>query len=277
MALTPPNYRLVICLHSRLEVYLNPVRRILLKTGVGEPLRHALLQMAHMPPGKALLAGLNLDGFVPGEEALFAGIAHEINNPLGGMLNAISNYRRHGGADPHAVKTLALIERGLVQIRDTVSALLVEAKLESRALTPDDLEDVRTLIAADAQSRHLRLEWDDRIVEALPLPSAQIRQILLNLLLNAVQASPKGQILSCKLTVVEQCLSLSVSNAGTAIPERRQQHLFEPYFGEGEVHGLGLWVTYQLVQQLGGEIVVDSVPGHTRFNVSLPLEPPHAT
>ena len=42
--------------------------------GVGESLRHALLQMAHTPPGQALLAGLNLDGFVPGEEALFAGI-----------------------------------------------------------------------------------------------------------------------------------------------------------------------------------------------------------
>lgn len=203
---------------------------------------------------------------------LSAGIAHEINNPLGGMLNAISNYRRRGGADPHAEKTLALIERGLVQIRDTVSALLVEAKLESRALTPDDLEDVRTLIAADAQSRHLRLEWDNRIVEALPLPSAQVRQILLNLLLNAVQASPEGEMLNCKLTVAEQRLTLSVGNAGTAIPERRRQHLFEPYFGEGEVHGLGLWVTYQLVQQLGGEIVVDSVPGHTRFNVSLPLD-----
>jgi len=52
---------------------------------------------------------------------LSAGIAHEINNPLGGMLNAISNYRRRGSADPHAEKTLALIERGLVQIRDTVS------------------------------------------------------------------------------------------------------------------------------------------------------------
>ncbi len=208
---------------------------------------------------------------------LSAGIAHEINNPLGGMLNAISNYRRRGGADPHAVKTLALIERGLVQIRDTVSALLVEAKLESRALTPEDLEDVRTLIAADAQSRQLRLEWDNQIVEALPLPSAQIRQILLNLLLNAVQASPAGEMLNCKLTVAEQHLTLSVGNAGEAIPERRRQHLFEPYFGEGEVHGLGLWVTYQLVQQLGGEIVVDSFPGHTRFRVSLPLDDHAAT
>jgi signal transduction histidine kinase len=203
---------------------------------------------------------------------LSAGIAHEINNPLGGMLNAISNYRRRGGTDPHAEKTLALIERGLVQIRDTVSALLVEAKLESRALLPDDLEDVHTLIAADVQNKHLHLDWRNEVIEALPLPSAQIRQILLNLLLNAVQASPEGETVSCTLSGVDGRLVLAVGNAGTAIPERRRQHLFEPYFGEGEVHGLGLWVTYQLVNQLRGEIVVDSVPGHTRFSVSLPLE-----
>jgi signal transduction histidine kinase len=203
---------------------------------------------------------------------LSAGIAHEINNPLGGMLNAISNYRRRGGTDPHAEKTLALIERGLIQIRDTVSALLVEAKLESRALTPEDLEDVRTLVAADAQSKRLRLDWRNEVSEALPLPSAQIRQILLNLLLNAVQASPEGETVNSVLSVDAGSLHLAVGNAGTAIPERRRQHLFEPYFGEGEVHGLGLWVTYQLVNQLQGEIIVDSVPGHTRFRVSLPLE-----
>jgi signal transduction histidine kinase len=74
-------------------------------------------------------------------------------------------------------------------------------------------------------------------------------------------------------------LSLTVGNTGPAIPERRRQHLFEPYFGEegGEGHGLGLWVTYQLVQQLGGQISVDSVPGHTQFSVILPMEIPDET
>lgn len=206
---------------------------------------------------------------------LSAGIAHEINNPLGGMLNAISNYRRRGSPDPQAEKTLALIERGLNQIRETVSALLVEAKLEARALTPDDLEDVRTLSAAHIEEKHLRLGWHNEVAQALPLPSAQIRQILLNLLLNAVQASPDQGEVHCHLSVAESSLHLSVGNAGPAIPERRRQHLFEPYFGEGEVHGLGLWVTYQLVNQLKGEISVESIPGYTRFNVRLPLDTPH--
>jgi signal transduction histidine kinase len=202
---------------------------------------------------------------------LAAGIAHEINNPLGGMLNSISNYRRRGGADPQAEKTLALIERGLTQIRDTVSALLVEAKLESRALTPEDMEDARTLINADAQSKRLHLDWHNGVGETLPLPSAQVRQILLNLLLNAVSASPEDASVKCVIERAGGNLRLSVGNAGPAIPERRRQHLFEPYFGEGEVHGLGLWVTYQLVAQLKGDIRLESVPGHTRFDVTLPL------
>jgi len=210
---------------------------------------------------------------------LAAGVAHEINNPLGGMLNAISNYRRRGNADPQAEKTLGLIERGLTQIRDTVSALLVETRLESRALTTEDLEDVRTLIAAQAQDKHLVLDWRNGVSEPLPLPSAQVRQILLNLLLNAVQACPPGGDARCELAVADGRFHLTVGNAGPAIPERRRQHLFEPYFGEegGEGHGLGLWVTYQLVRQLGGMIDVDSVPGHTRFTVTLPLDAPHET
>ncbi len=208
---------------------------------------------------------------------LSAGIAHEINNPLGGMLNAISNHRRRGEPDPSAEKTLSLIERGLLQIRDTVSALLVEARLESHALAPDDIEDVRTLVAADVQGKRLRLEWRNDLIEPVPLPSAQVRQILLNLLLNAIQATPAEGEVDCGLTLDGNRLRIQVSNGGPAIPPRRREHLFEPYFGEGEGHGLGLWVTYQLVNQLKGEIAVKSVPGCTSFSVSLPLETEHET
>ncbi len=204
---------------------------------------------------------------------LSAGIAHEVNNPLGGMLNAISNRRRAGEVDPRTEKTLSLIERGLTQIRATVSALLVEARLESHALVPADIEDVRTLVAADAQAKHLQIAWENGLAEPLPLQSAQVRQILLNLLLNAVHASPEGGQVSVAARSDTARLVLTVDNAGPAIPVRRREHLFEPYFGEGEGEGrgLGLWVTYQLVQQLSGSIDVESVPDHTRFSIALPL------
>lgn len=201
---------------------------------------------------------------------LAAGIAHEVNNPLGGMLNAISNHRRAGDVDARTEKTLSLIERGLTQIRSTVSALLVEARLESRALTPADIEDVRTLVAADVQAKHLALDWANSLTEPLPLPSAQVRQILLNLLLNAVHAA-HGRV-SVSVTLQAHRLVLRVDNDGPAIPARLREHLFEPFFGEGEGHGLGLWMTYQLVRQLQGDIEVESEPGHTCFTVILPLD-----
>ena len=88
---------------------------------------------------------------------LSAGVAHEINNPLGGMLTALSTYRRHGGREALSHKTVLLLERGLQQIRETVSALLVEAKLETHPLSAQDIDDVRTLVLAEVHKKHARL------------------------------------------------------------------------------------------------------------------------
>src|SRR5208337_2118841 len=71
-----------------------------------------------------------------------AGIAHEINNPLSGMLTAIDTLKFHSVPDKRVNKTIDLIERGLLQIKETVSALLVEAKIKGRDLAPQDIQDV---------------------------------------------------------------------------------------------------------------------------------------
>lgn len=207
---------------------------------------------------------------------LTAGIAHEINNPLGGMLNAISTFRRHGPADPMTIRTLSLIERGLRQIRETVAALLVEARVESHALTHADIEDTRTLLQADVQAKEARLEWHNSVTGTLPLPSTPTRQILINLLYNALQALDQGGHASCRTWLEEGVLRIEVSNDGRHIPAERLPFLFEPFSASsGERQGLGLWVTYQIVQQLGGVIHASSLPGHTIFSISLPLRTTH--
>ena len=208
---------------------------------------------------------------------LSAGIAHEINNPLGGMLNAISTYRRHGNEDPLVARTLSLLERGLMQIKDTVAALLVEAKVESHPLTRQDIEDTHTLVAADAHGKSARLTWENDIVETLPLPSTLVRQILINLMLNAVQAIGPGGRVTGHVYRDSSRLHVVVGNDGAHIPPEQMTRLFEPFAsGRDTGHGLGLWVTYQIVTQLGGEISVDSAPGETRFAVTLPLPGPAA-
>jgi signal transduction histidine kinase len=203
---------------------------------------------------------------------LSAGIAHEINNPLGGMLNAISTFKKHGIDDPVTAKTLGLLERGLLQIRDTVSALLVEAKPISHALTPEDIEDTHTLVQADARKKHVQLTWDNDVRRELPLPAHLVRQVLLNLLLNASQAAGENGRVHCRVWLHGPSLQIEVGNNGRHIPENEMGYLFEPFSTQSENgHGLGLWVTYQIVQQLGGEIRVESQPGDTRFTISFPI------
>ena len=207
---------------------------------------------------------------------LTAGISHEINNPLGGMLNAISTYKKRGSPDPVAAKTMSLLERGLTQIRETVAALLVEARLESHALTPQDIEDTRTLVAHDAQKKDLQIAWSNDLSEPLPLPSTPVRQILLNLLLNAVAAAEARGSLECRISRADGSLLLSVANDGREISADRLEHLYEPFAPNGERpahgNGLGLWVTYQLVQQMQGSIDAETGPAGTCFNVRLPIE-----
>lgn len=203
---------------------------------------------------------------------LTAGIAHEINNPLAGMLTAIDTTRKHGDPDPVVSKTLSLVERGLQQIRHTVSALLVEARLEARALSPDDVDDVRTLLQPEAEAREQHLEWECTLPKSLPLPSTSIRQILINLVLNAIQAAGRGGRVSCRIGADPGQVSVEVRNDGRPIPAELLEHLFEPFStGEDGGSGLGLWVTYQIVDQLRGTIRVRSGPPQTEFRVELPL------
>jgi signal transduction histidine kinase len=203
---------------------------------------------------------------------LSAGIAHEINNPLGGMLNAINTYKRHGDEDPVTAKTLSLLERGLVQIKDTVAALLVEAKVESHPLSRQDIEDTRTLVQADAHSKQAEFRWENDIIAPLPLPSTLVRQVLINLLLNAIQAiEERGKVL-CHVYRDSGSFHILVKNDGKHIPPERLEYLFEPFSsGRESGHGLGLWVTYQIVRQLEGEVSVKSEPAETRFTVAIPF------
>ena len=207
--------------------------------------------------------------------ALAAGIAHEVNNPLCGMLTAVDTLKQRPDIDPRVMKTIGLLERGLLQISDTVRALLVEARAHSRPLAPNDIEDVRTLLQPQTQKKNLQLEWRNQLTGEVALPATDVRQILINLLLNAIQAAPAGGCVSCTITNLVGELVLAIANDGEPLTHDQMSHLFEPFATTKESgHGLGLWVTYQIVQQLGGSIAAENTTGTIRFTVRLPLERP---
>jgi signal transduction histidine kinase len=214
-----------------------------------------------------------------------AAIAHEVNNPLGGMLNAIDTVGRHGRPDAFTRKTLGLLERGLLQIRSTVSALLVEARLNSPSIQPTDWEDLRLLVEPQLEAKAARLDWrtDEVADHAVALPAHEVRQLVLNLLLNAAKAAQPwaNENAAVELTAARApgLLAIVVGNTGPPLSAQALSRLFEPFVlppgpdlasGSGRF-GLGLWVCYQIVQRLGGRVDVQSEHGWTRFSVSLPL------
>ena len=204
---------------------------------------------------------------------LAGGVAHEINNPLAGLLNAIDTQRRHGARDPQlANRTLDLLERGLNQIRQTVAALLVEVRAGHDRLGPNDFEDLMTLVEPARASKHVSLEWQIGLDQALSLPAAQVRQVALNLILNAIEASPEGGHVNVSAQIGDSTLHLSVSNKGAGPPvatleEANQTIPSSTHSGEG----LGLWVTRQVVHELNGKLVVSRSEHTTSFQVLVPI------
>ena len=206
---------------------------------------------------------------------LTAGIAHEINNPLAGLITVVDTLKLRHDLDPRVLRNLELIDRGLMQIRDTVAALLVQTRVQARPLNQHDLEDIHTLIQPQVSARHIRLDWSAAMPAELPAPASLVRQILINLLLNAVQAAAEGGHVSLWLgrkDDSESCLSIMVRNDGAQLSDEQLAHLFEPFAStRAGGHGLGLWVTYQIVTQLDGRIAARNVDGEVEFVVNLPL------
>jgi two-component system NtrC family sensor kinase len=202
---------------------------------------------------------------------LSAGVAHEINNPLGGLITAVDTLKQHAPGDPLVKRVLPLLERGLAQIKEIVGALLVETRARSHPLTIDDISDVQTLLSREVERHGVLWQWEISMDQEVQLPSTLIRQVLINLLLNAIQAAGQSGQVKVVISQTKKHFQLEVVNDGMIPPEIRR-HLFEPFTGTKEGgHGLGLWVTYQIVQELRGKIkVTDTEEGKTRIVVLFP-------
>lgn len=207
---------------------------------------------------------------------LASGMAHEVNNPLGGMMNAVDTLQAHGDDPAARQKSLEFLRRGLSGIRNVVRAALVTYKGGSNSsLTPSDLEDIPFLVQHEADVRQLRLEWRNDIAAPVPIDGSSVRQITLNLLLNACAASPPQGRVAIDASRDRGALRIAITDEGDGLPEEMAALLdpSSPLIAppRGNV-GLGLWTTARLVRQLNGRIDVERLERGTRIVVLLPIQ-----
>jgi signal transduction histidine kinase len=208
---------------------------------------------------------------------LATGMAHEINNPLGGLITALDTLDHHGDRPEVRQQTVALLRRGLDDIGRVVRTTLAghRGATDPRPLAPGDLEDLRTLIAPELRLRGQALDWNVGFEAPLPVPAGPLRQVLLNLLLNASNAAPRGATVGFRAKQDEGCLELSVEDAGPGLPEALRDYLVSGGTGEAPLRSgphLGLWLIRTIANEIGATIeVAQSALGGARVSLFVPL------
>jgi signal transduction histidine kinase len=204
---------------------------------------------------------------------LSSSLAHEINNPLGGLLNAADTIRKFADRPDVVRQSAELLTRGLNHLRDVARATLDQNRLD-RAGSPlrkEDFDDLRLLIAPEIARQQQSLAWQvDEVCEMLAeFASAPVRQIALNLLLNATEAAGKGGQVG--LTVNERAgqLHLGISDSGQGFTKAACERLL----GTGPAtpgSGVGLRLVRDLVAELQGHIRLNRADGTTTIEIDLP-------
>lgn len=208
---------------------------------------------------------------------LAAGIAHEVNNPLQPILNclevAIEDAER---LTPVDLESLRVAESEVQRIKTIVSRLLDFSRpsAEDRVLVNlhELVQEVLILTNRQLERMQVRVDTDLKPVEPVIGSPTQLKQVLLNLVLNAVESMPGGGTVKVETYPDQDGVVIRVIDSGIGMDEEVIPQIFEPFYStKGEGTGLGLSVSYGIIQGHGGHIQVESEPGKgSRFIVWLP-------
>lgn len=210
---------------------------------------------------------------------LSAGMAHEIRNPLGSIKGGIEIIEE--GFDPESRKYefIQIIKKEINRLDSKISDFLKYAKPafpERRMCSINKIaHSVIRLVEkrAEQEDVFIATKLSDNLPELL-IDAEQIRQALLNIVLNAIQSIKEGGKIEVETGMDKDFLYISVSDNGSGIPEENLDRLFDPFFTtKDEGTGLGLSITFQIVKAHDGEVEVkQNNSGGSRFIIKLPLK-----
>lgn len=220
---------------------------------------------------------------------LAATVAHELNNPLAGILNYAKLVERslaEGDATPEereeVRRFLHVIQTEAARCGKIVRNFLLFARHSGSEMVLQPLnpivEHALAVVHHHLEMRRVELSWaplpgDDQIV----CDPGQIQQALVDLFVNAVEAMPEGGTLTVAVREAGGEMEITVADTGVGIPDEAMPRIFEPFYTTKHASGsgLGLSVVYGIVERHGGRIEVDSQVGQgTVFRLSLPRHPP---
>jgi signal transduction histidine kinase len=211
---------------------------------------------------------------------LAAGVAHELNEPLGNILGFAQLAKKCPGLPRQTEKDIEQIVSASLHAREIIKKLLLSARQMPPEETQVNLNQVVEdgLYLLEARCNKEEIEVVRSLSPDLPeitADAAQLNQVLVNLVVNSVQAMPEGGRLTVQTLVHEGHVLFIVEDTGTGMSEEVIKRVFIPFFTTkdiGQGTGLGLPVVHGIVTSHGGSIKVESQVGHgTRFEVRLPV------
>lgn len=211
-------------------------------------------------------------------------LAHEIRNPLGGISAGVGYLARSVHMDEESQQNVGIIQSEIERLDGIIRNLLVVARPTEVQLHPCDAaglaQQVVRSLEAWAEGRDVRVQCEVEASEPWPyLDRDMIHQVLLNLVKNAVEASPRRGTVTLgvrpDLSETETGVRFTVEDEGPGVPEADLPHLFEPFFSRKEEGtGLGLYVCHNFVQRHGGTLAATRREPHgARFTLWLPTYP----
>ncbi len=210
---------------------------------------------------------------------LAGGVAHEFNNLLGGILGCVEGARADS-SDPSVIEDLDVAHKTAQRAAVLVQALLDVAKPGARALVPVKLDEVVADVLRTAEPTYGRRRIQVRREQAgEPVvlgDEGQLHQVVLNLVTNALLAVDDDEAIVIATRVDGRHGVVEVRDVGSGVAAETRDRIFEPFFtGREDGTGLGLFVSYGIVERHGGRITVDDAPeGGARFTVAIPLAEP---